>query len=455
MRRLLIAASAATLLAFAGCGVIYTSPNVRAGNVDGAKVRVVPMTAETVIAANQSPFRPASLPAAFGQTSGTPGAMRGTGAIPEPVVSPETRPAAMETRVPPEAPGGPYRIGIGDVLVLATRAASNSVEELSGLLAAQNRRQGYVVQDDGAISIPDVGRIRVAGETLDEANEMVFQALVENQIDPAFSLEVAEFNSQRVSIGGAVSNPTVIPIDLRPLYLDEALVHAGGVAAADIDYVTIRIYRDGTLYQVPLKELYSSRNLQRIRLVDGDSIFVDTTFQLDRAQAYFAQQLTLYNVRNSARSNAIQELNSEIALRRSVIEEQRGNFRNRLELDAVDRDYVYLAGEVRQQSRFPLPFEQRAVLADAMYEEGGIPTINGNVGQIYVIRGETDPREFAGVTAWHLDAANAASLILATRFELRPNDIIFVAEQPVTSWNRALTQISPGVFNSTISSLAQ
>jgi len=27
--------------------------------------------------------------------------------------------------------------------------------------------------------------------------------------------------------------------------------------------------------------------------------------------------------------------------------------------------------------------------------------------------------------------------------ELRPNDIIFVAEQPVTKWNRTVSQIGP------------
>jgi polysaccharide export outer membrane protein len=69
------------------------------------------------------------------------------------------------------------------------------------------------------------------------------------------------------------------------------------------------------------------------------------------------------------------------------------------------------------------------------------------VSQIYVLRASADPREFGAVTAWHLDARNAANLAMMTRFELRPDDIVFVAQQPITKWNRALSQLLPSVLN--------
>ena len=40
---------------------------------------------------------------------------------------------------------------------------------------------------------------------------------------------------------------------------------------------------------------------------------------------------------------------------------------------------------------------------------------------------------------------------MATRFELRPNDVIFVAEQPVTRWNRVIQQITPSIISITAS----
>ena len=57
--------------------------------------------------------------------------------------------------------------------------------------------QGYTVQDDGAIAIPDVGRIVLGGLTLEEAEDAVFRSLVEARLDPSFSIEVAEFKRCR------------------------------------------------------------------------------------------------------------------------------------------------------------------------------------------------------------------------------------------------------------------
>ena len=442
------------LTAQAACGVIYYSPEVETSSRDGSKVRVVPISANTVLMANRSPYEPQTLPAIFYQTAGTGSNVRGTGAVPEPALDQRTRPAALATRLPPAADPGPYRIGVGDVVLLATPTAGGTVEQLSGLLAAQNSRQGYTVQDDGSIAIPNVGRVRIADMTLEGAEAELFQRLVENQIDPTFSLEIAEFNSKKASIGGAVRQPSVVPISLTPLYLGEALAAAGGAEVADPQYASIRFYRDGTIYQIPLSEFYKSSSMQRIRLVDGDSIFIDTEYDLGLAQAYFEEQIRLAEYRQTSRYNALNALQTEVDIRQANLDEARKNYLSRIDLSGVERDYVYLAGEVGKQSRYALPFGHTASLADALYDSGqGVPTEFGNVSQIYVLRGSSDPREFGAVTAWRLDATNAANLMLATRFELRPDDVVFVAEQPVTRWNRVLDQLVPSLINTTITAV--
>ena len=91
---------------------------------------------------------------------------------------------------------GPYIIGVGDVIILATQSGADTVEHLSSLLAAQNRCQSYTVQDDGAIAVPDMGRIELAGLTIDAAKAAVFERLVEARIMPSFSLKIANFNSK-------------------------------------------------------------------------------------------------------------------------------------------------------------------------------------------------------------------------------------------------------------------
>jgi polysaccharide export outer membrane protein len=407
-------------------------------------VQVVDMTPAVVSHANSQPYEPTRLPGAFNQIAGG-SQPRSAPRLPDPVFDPELRPAALEVRIPPLASPEPYRIGVGDVLVLATPRSGNTVEELAGLVAAQSQRQGYTVQDDGSIAIPGVGRVVVRGMTLEGAEDTVFQRLIEARVDPSFSLEVSEFNSQRVSIGGAVANPGVVPVTMSPLYLDEVISTVGGLTVADDDYGVIRIYRDGSLYQIPVRELYSDTNLMRVRLIDGDSIFVDTAFDLDLAQAFYEQQIARADYDRQSRVNALAELQAEIAINRAALQESRANFRDRVEFGAIERDYVYIVGEVGSPSRFALPFEGRATLADALLTSGGLRVNSGDPSQIYLFRSGMSSVYVRDVIAYRLDTRNASNFVLATRMELRPGDVVFVAEQPVTRWNRAISQILPSI----------
>ena len=435
-----------------GCGAAYFSPKVIEEISASGDVQVVPISAVNISTANQSTYRPKTLPAVFSRTTGGGSGLRGAGAIPDPAFLPESRPTALATRLPPPYQNGTYRIGVGDVLLLATPQTGSTVAELTGLLAAQSRRQGYTVQNDGSIAIPDVGRVEVGGKTVEEAEDELFKRLVANQIDPSFSLEVAEFNSQRVALGGAVRNPSVVPVTLTTLHLNEAISASGGLSVEDPDYAVIRLYRDGTMYQIPVKEYLAKSDLQKLVLKGGDSVFVDTEFDLKNAQAYFEQQIRLSQFRQQSRSEALSQLSAEVSLRRSELSEARANYQARLELDAVDRDYVYLAGEVGVQGRYTLPFERKATLADALFDNAqGIPTETGNIAEVYVLREKAGG---GGINAWHLDARNVANLVLATKFEMRPNDIIFVAEQPITRWSRVIQQITPSLITTAAAAAA-
>ena len=307
-------------LALSGCGVAYISPSVTQETTQaGVKVRVIPMTAETVMVANRGPYTPKALPAAF-RSSAIAGLERPSAAAPpEPVFPQIDNPSPVILRRPPPVPDMPYEIGVGDVLLFASPAGGSTVEQLTGILAAQTSRQGFTVQDDGAIAIPNVGRVMVAGMTLDEAEDALFTRLVEASMEPAFSLEVSQFNSKRVTLGGAVAKSGVIPLTLTPLYLNEALSTSGGIVADAPEYVTIRIYRDGSLYQIPFEAYRADQGLQKIRLQAGDSIFVDTTYRLDRAQAFFQEQILLSNFRRSARNDAISQLQRLPRRRRASI----------------------------------------------------------------------------------------------------------------------------------------
>ncbi|WP_375262328.1 polysaccharide biosynthesis/export family protein [Palleronia sp.] len=425
-----------------GCGITYVNPEVGLRNTT-ANVNVVEITTRTVQIANQSSYTPKSLPEVFyAATGGGSVAGAGLGLPAQPYVPNEQRRDAT-LRLPPPVEPGAYEIGVGDVVLLATKGASSTVEELSGLLAAQNQRQGYTVRDDGTISIPDVGTVQLSGLTLEEAEAEVFQAIVEAGFNPSFSLEVAEFNSKLVAVGGAVRQPALVPITLTRPELGQAIVAAGGIAVPDEEFALIRIYRDGTLYQIPYEQYLSNPDYRNIALTAGDAVYVDTTYDLDRALQFYSQQIDVIALRQNTQAAALQQLQTEISLRRAALNEQRENFQARTDLDAEARDYVYLAGEVGDQSRIPLPYGRQASLADVLYLAGGFELETGNPREIYVMR-LTDENT---VIAWRLNAANVINLTLATQFEMRPNDVVFVEMQPITAWNRAVSQALPNIVS--------
>jgi len=408
-----------------GCSAIYNVSEVRPVVGQSSSVKVVPVTSENVLLANSlTPYTPRSLPPVFDQTATLQGS-----AVPQiSAYKPQVKPGPVATKLPPLQQPKSYRIGVGDVVLLATPDADSALNEINGLLAAQNARQGYTVQDDGAIAIPTVGRVNIAGMTLQEAQSALFQKLVASQIDPTFNLEITEFNSQRVSVGGAVGKPQLEPITLTPLYLDEAITTAGGIQTADPSYATVRLYRDGEVYQIAANKLFAKNDIPKVLLQNGDRVFVDSEYSVELAEGYLRQELELAK------------------FQRDVLEEQRDIFETRVSMDAIDRDYVYVFGEVKNQGRWPLPFDRYASLADAMFEQGGISPVTGNPRRIYLLRKNrlqsSGPLE---ITAWSLDAQNTANLLLATELQLRPNDIVFVASQPITNWNRVISQIVPSI----------
>ena len=84
-----------------------------------------------------------------------------------------------------------------------------------------------------------------------------------------------------------------------------------------------------------------------------------------------------------------------------------------------------------------------------LYSGGGFSNTTGDPAEIYVLRGNKD----GSVIAYHLNAENAANLVLATSLQMRPNDVVFIEEQPITKWNRSLQQLFPALLNGVNSSL--
>ncbi len=425
-------------LLLTACGAAYVSPTI-GPEAAGAQVSVVPLTVATLPQANATPYTPQKLPAAFsgGLRVSEPGDPVNLPA--NPIAAP--MPPDLVNRPPPIVKAEPYRLGIGDVVQIITTNDDTLAVGLASLLVLQNQQPQFSIRDDGSITLPDVGTISLAGLTLKEAEAALFDRLLDEQIDPGFRLEVSEFHAQKIAIGGAVNQAKLLPIGLTAPTLAEALSAAGGVSAPNHAHASLRIYRNGTLYQIPLKDYLSKPDLQTRLLLAGDAVFVDTSYDLDRAEKFYEQQLDAIALQSGLRKDAQLILESEMQIQQMALRNARDAFVARLTVDPDQRDYVFLTGEVDNRGRQALPFGKHANLVDILYGSGGFSPESGDPSQIYVLR-----KGKGGVIAWHLDARNAAALVVAQEMLMRPGDIIFVEEQKITKFGRALDQALPSLI---------
>ena len=423
-------------IALIGCDTVYTSPKV---GIAGANtpVEIIPLNFETALMANQSPYHPRGIPRALTKVAGS-GNITPKGRTPATTVTlPPMQKAIIALPNPPTS--SPYIIGVSDVVQL--RVPNDNVQ--NNIQSITPKRQGYNVHDDGTIALPDVGRIAIAGLSLPDAEEAIYQALVARDIEPAFSLDIIQFNSKKVSLAGSVRNPKVQALGLQPVYLEEALQSAGGIFASDDKQARVELYRDGERYQIPAKELFSQTYLKTIPLLDGDAVVVALTNDPDAERRAFDQKVRIASEQRLSRSAAVVERESEFRIRSERIKQERENAAKLLEIGAIERDYVYLLGEHKNQGRFALPFNGTASLADALLDGGGMSTREADLAQIYVLRAQVITNV---MTAYHLDARAVTNFAAATRFQMRPNDIVFVTEQKVTQWNRVMQQIVPSLL---------
>ena len=255
-----------------------------------------------------------------------------------------------------------------------------------------------LVGQDGFVVLEGIGKVDVANKTVDEVSQEIKSTLANTSAARTdFQIEVVEFASQRalISIPGAVgedrgtqsttginmgnASGAIVPITNIPITLEEALTERG--VTLDGQYITrIALQRAGRKYSFTLRDLLETTSA-RVYLQGGDRVTVE---------------------RLGYKSNKV------------------------FVLGGVTPTIVNIDPEIRQ------------TLADILFTSDGVLSAPGaNRSEVYLLRG-TDP-----VVAYHLDAQSPTRLIVADAMELRPNDILYVAEQPIVSFNRTLATITP------------
>ncbi len=303
-----------------------------------------------------------------------------------------------------------YRVGPHDVLniivwnhpeLTISQAASIPLGTLTGsylVTPPSSAGSGFEVDARGNIFFPYAGTLKVAGETVDEIRLQLQQALQDYSKNPQVNVTVVSFLSERYQLAGAVMKPGVYALTNIPLTVSQAITMAGG------EIRSLPNSASGTLTDVTSLPL---ADMAHVALISGGKREV-----LDLRRYYeFGDQTQDRLVRPG----------------------------DIIQLPDNTSDYVHIIGEVARQGNYPLS-GGRLNLAQALGNAGGINLTTSDPARIFVFRGGGNEP-----SVYWLDARSADAMLLATQFNLQPQDVVYVATSALSAWNRVIAQILPTV----------
>jgi len=211
--------------------------------------------------------------------------------------SPEIKAAEDAGRVLAGKPLPPERIHPGDTL----RIVRNTGEAPSISAFTANSIYAltlFPVLNDGTFSYPYIGSVKAAGLTVPQLTKVLEDKLAPVYRETALTINISQAPSNVVFVGGAVRNPSNLPVAVVT-NLEQALVGAGGINPdADARLVALLRQGDDGLYKTYFfdysKLLYAGGGgpSAPVLLQRGDVVFVPKSSvgnRIDGVNLYFNQ----------------------------------------------------------------------------------------------------------------------------------------------------------------------
>jgi protein involved in polysaccharide export with SLBB domain len=134
--------------------------------------------------------------------------------------------------------------------------------------------QNSVVQADGTIQYPLVGRVLVAGMSAAEARDALAKALQKFVKRPNVALAVQQQGNINVLVLGNVKNSGKFAMR-NGARLSDAIAAAAGVATMNGEYPAARVSEDGSMKNVSLQKLlHDGDATQNVELSDNSIVYV-------------------------------------------------------------------------------------------------------------------------------------------------------------------------------------
>lgn len=151
---------------------------------------------------------------------------------------------------------------------------TSSIQGASTGTLPTNTANGFLVDRTGAIQLPLVGTIQVAGLSTSAARDLIQNKLTTYLKEPVVSLRIVNF---KVSVLGDVARPGVYPVQNERVSITEALSMAGDL--------TITAIRNNVLL---IREVEGKRQYVRVDLQSKD-VFNSPFFYLQNNDVLYVQ----------------------------------------------------------------------------------------------------------------------------------------------------------------------
>jgi len=238
-----------------------------------------------------------------------------------------------------------------------------------------------LIGSKGNILIPDIGSIPAVNRTVDDIYEEINNILIEKGIKPNFQLELKGFGSKKVYLVHKNVGSKVIPLINSNTTLRQLLLQYNSTSSSGNSLSVITLKRDGQMFQMTAEQLLDPIATD-IWVTDNDHIEIEN--------------LTYKSGQVFALSGA-----------------------GKAQMVLIDPS-------------------KRETLADILFTpQGALNNLMAKRSEVYLLRGQKPS------VAYHLDAQNVSRILVAAKTELRPNDIVYVADRPIISFSRLLAEIDP------------
>ena len=239
-----------------------------------------------------------------------------------------------------------------------------------------------VVGSRGNILIPGVDSLKAKNRSLAEVQTDITRILMDKGLTPNFQLEVTGFESKKFFLVTENNGTKALPLTDTVVDLKDAVLSNNQtVSQGSATYKVVELIRSGVSYRVSWQEMLSG-GASTVLIQDGDTIKLkDFDYKLGQ---------------------------------------------------------VFALGGAGNAELVPIDPSKRETLADILFSpKGALNNLLAKRSEVYLLRGRNPS------VAYHLDAQNVSRILVAAQTELRPNDIVYVADRPIISFSRTLTELNP------------